>query len=91
MYNFYHSTVRLINDIKTYNKINGIKREVDRLSLQKYALDQTCSRQSQSLIALANLKSYDITEDRLAELNNFLESNGCKANSYTGTNPTQTV
>ena len=59
---FYPSTVRLIDDIKTLNKINGLKRELDRLSLQKYALDQACARQSQSLIALANLKSNGITE-----------------------------
>lgn len=55
MYNlpFFESTVRLIDDIKTLNKINGIKHELDRLSLQKYALDQACSLQNQSLIALA--------------------------------------
>jgi hypothetical protein len=68
--------VRLIDDIKTSNKINGLKRELDRLSLQKYALDQACARQSQSLIALANLKSNGITEDRIIEINSFLENNG---------------
>ncbi|MFL6341735.1 MAG: hypothetical protein ACJ72U_09335 [Nitrososphaeraceae archaeon] len=52
---FYNSTMRLIDDIKSYNKINGPKREVDRLSLQKYALDQAWSGQSQSFIALAKL------------------------------------
>jgi hypothetical protein len=70
---FYNSTMRLIDDIKSYNKINGPKREVDRLSLQKYALDQACSRQRQSL-----LKSYGVTEDRLVQLNNLLENNGYK-------------
>jgi hypothetical protein len=55
---FYNSTILLIDDIKSYNKINGLKRELDRLSLQKYMLDQACSRQSQSLIALAKLKSH---------------------------------
>jgi hypothetical protein len=80
MYNlpFFASTLRLIDDIKTYNKINGVKRELDRLSLQKYALDQACSAQSQSLIALAKLKSYGITDERILELNNFLENNGYK-------------
>jgi hypothetical protein len=39
---FYNSTLRLIDDIKSYNKINGLRRELDRLSLQKYALDQAC-------------------------------------------------
>jgi hypothetical protein len=59
MYNlpFFHSALQLIDDIKTCNKINGLGRELDRLSLQKYAIDQACSRQSQSLINLAKLKS----------------------------------
>jgi hypothetical protein len=75
---FYNSTMKLIEDVKSYNKIGGLKRELQRLSLQKYALVQACSRQSHSLINLAKLKSYGITEDRILELNNFLEDNGYK-------------
>ena len=70
--------MRLTDDIITLNKINGVKKELQRLSLQKYALDQACSHQSQSLIALAKLKSYGVTEDRILELNNILENNRYK-------------
>ena len=85
MYNlpFFHSTMRLIDDIKTYNKINGLRRELDRLSLQKYALDQACSRQSQSLVNLAKIKSHGISEEQIISLNTLLESNGYKTSSYT--------
>jgi transposase len=85
MYNlpFFHSTVRLIEDIKAYNKLGGLKKELDRLSLQKSLLDQACSRQGQSLIALAKLKSNGITEDKILELNSYLENNGYKTDSYT--------
>src|ERR1051325_7349607 len=62
---FFHSAMRLIDDIKKYNKIGGLKHELDILSLQKFALDQACSRQSQSLIALAKIKNNGITEDRI--------------------------
>ncbi len=72
------AAMRLIEDVKTLNKINGLKRELDRLLLQKYALDQACSQQSQYLIALSKLKSYGMTEDRILQLNNFLESNEYK-------------
>ena len=41
-------------------------------------LDETCSRQSQSLVNLAKLKSYGLTEDRIIQLNNLLEDNGIK-------------
>jgi hypothetical protein len=33
--------------------------------LQKNTLDEACSRQSQSLVNLAKLKSYGITEDTI--------------------------
>jgi hypothetical protein len=79
------ATLRLIDDIKKYNKINGLREELSALYLQKYTLDQACSRQSQSLIALANLKSYGLTEDRLLQLSNFLEDNAFKISSYTST------
>jgi hypothetical protein len=70
------TTLRLIDDIKKYNKINGLKEELSALYLQKYAIEQAYSRKSQPLIALANLKSYGLTEDILLQLNNLLESNG---------------
>jgi DNA-binding transcriptional MerR regulator len=79
------ATLQLIDDIKKYNKINGLREELSALYLQKYTLDQACSRQSQSLIALAKLKSYGLTEDRILQLNNFLEDNAFKASSYTST------
>jgi uncharacterized protein (UPF0335 family) len=79
------ATLQLIEDIKKYNKINGLKEEISALYLQKYTIEQACSRQSQSLIALANLKSYGLTEDRLLQLSNFLEDNAFKISSYTST------
>ena len=36
---FVRATLRLIDDIKRYNKINDLKKELAVLSLQKYALD----------------------------------------------------
>ena len=75
---FVSATMRLIEDIKRYNKTNRLKKEIDALSLQKYALDEACSSKSESLITLAKLKSYGLTEDRLLQLNSFLENNGYK-------------
>jgi hypothetical protein len=69
------AAMRLIDDIKICNKINGLKSELDRLSLQKCALDQACSRQSQYLIALSKLKSYDISEEQIISLGNTLQGN----------------
>jgi hypothetical protein len=78
---FVSATMHLIEDIKKYNKINGLKKELSTLYLQKFALDEACSSQRQSLIALAKLKSHGLTEDRLLQLNNFLQDNAYKASS----------
>jgi hypothetical protein len=53
------ATLRLIDDIKKYNKINGLKEELSTLYLQKYALDEACSRQSRTLVNLLKLKTMD--------------------------------
>jgi hypothetical protein len=81
LYGFPHSTaaVYVLNNLRDYNKKGQLKKELSSLYLQKYALVQACERQSQGLIALANLKSHGITEDRLLQLNNLLlENNGYK-------------
>jgi hypothetical protein len=72
------ATLRLIGDIKKYNKIDGLKKELSALYLQKYTLDEVCSRQSQSLVNLAKLKSYGLTENMILQLNDFLQNNGYK-------------
>jgi hypothetical protein len=72
---FVSAAMQLIDDIKTYNKINDIKKELTTLQLQKYALDQACSRQSQSLVNLAKLESNGITEEQIISLGNLLQEN----------------
>jgi uncharacterized protein (UPF0335 family) len=71
----------VINLIKDHNKKGQLKRELSELSFQKYAIDRFCSSHSQVIMALANLQSHGITEERIILLNNFLESNGYKASS----------
>jgi hypothetical protein len=70
------ATLRIIDDIKKYDRMYGLKRELERLSLQKFAITEACSRQGESLIALAKLKSHGITEDRILNVNNLLWKKG---------------
>jgi hypothetical protein len=72
----------VISLIQDHSKKGQLKKELSSLCLQKYALDEACSRQSQPLITLAKLKSYGLTDDRIIQLNNFLENN-----TYTNTKP----
>jgi hypothetical protein len=48
-----HYNLPFVSYIKKYNKIDGLKKELTALQLQKYALDQACSYQRQSLVNLA--------------------------------------
>jgi hypothetical protein len=59
------ATLQLIDDIRKYNKINGLKKELAALYLQKYTLTDACSRQSHALITLAKLQSYGLTADQI--------------------------
>jgi hypothetical protein len=53
---------------------NGIEKELSELCLRKFAINEACSSQTESLITLAKLKSHGITEDRILQLNNLLEN-----------------
>jgi hypothetical protein len=80
LYGFPRSTaaVYVLNNLRDYNKKGQLKKELSSLYLQKYAVGEFCSRHSQVIMALTNLKSHGITEDRILQLNNFLENNGYK-------------
>jgi hypothetical protein len=87
-YGFPRSTAafHVINLIKDHNKKGQLKRELSSLHLQKYAISQFCSRHSQVIMVLMNLRNNGITEEHIISFNNFLESNGYKTSSYTSTN-----
>jgi hypothetical protein len=80
LYGFPRSTAAfyVLNNLRDYNKKGQLKRELCSLHLQKYAVEEFCSRHSQVIMALTNLKSHGLTEDRILQLNNFLENNGYK-------------
>jgi hypothetical protein len=70
---------RLFRDIRDYNKIGGLKKELSGLYLRKFTIDEACSRQSQALITLAKLQSHGITEDKMLYVNNLLQKKGYNA------------
>jgi hypothetical protein len=73
------ATLQLINDIKKYNKINGLKKELSALNFQKYAISQFCSSYSDAIMALVKLRTYGVTEDQiLLYVNRILEEKSHK-------------
>jgi hypothetical protein len=80
----YVAALRLFNELKDYNKIGGLKKEISRLSQQIFVVNGVWANQNKAMIAMINLQSRGITEDRIIQLNNLLDNNGYKASSYTG-------
>jgi hypothetical protein len=80
LFGFPRSTaaVYVLNNLRDYNKKGELKKELSSLYLQKYAVDEFCSRHIQVIMALTNLKSRGLTEEQIISLNNSLESNGYK-------------
>jgi hypothetical protein len=66
---------QVINDIKDYNKLGGLKKQFDTLCAQSYTVKEVCSHQYQAMVALVKLKSYGITEEHILSLNNYFERN----------------
>jgi hypothetical protein len=73
------AALRLLNEIRDYNKIGGLKRELSRLCQQIFVINSICANQNRAMTTLIRLRSYGITEDRILQLNTFLENNGYKA------------
>ena len=72
------AALRLFNEIKNYDKIGGLKKEVSRLSQQIFVVNGLWANQNKALAAMINLQSRGITEDRILELNNLLDNKGMK-------------
>ncbi|MFL6341253.1 MAG: hypothetical protein ACJ72U_06880 [Nitrososphaeraceae archaeon] len=72
------AALHVINVIKDYNKRGQLKHELSELNFQKYAINEFCSSRSQVINALMNLRSHGLADDKILQLNNFLENNGIK-------------
>ena len=72
----YVAALRLLNEIRGYDKTGGLKREISRLSQQIFVVNEICINQNKAMRAMLNLQGRGLTEDRILYLNNFLESNG---------------
>jgi hypothetical protein len=66
----------VLNNIRHYNGIEGLKKELNRLTTQILAVDRICFHQNKSMMAMLNLQSRGISEEQILHVNNFLEKNG---------------
>lgn len=66
---------RVINDIKDYNRVGGLKKQLAALCVQLYAVKKLCSQQNQAMVDLVKLQGRGITEEQVLSLSNFLDRN----------------
>jgi hypothetical protein len=66
---------RVFNGIRKYNKIGGLKKEIEKLLTQVFAIKEYCFSQNKSMMAMSNLQCRGITEEQIISLNNILEGN----------------
>jgi hypothetical protein len=65
----------VFNEIRDYNKIGGLKKERDKLWTQVFAARECCFHQNKSMMAMLNLQSRGITEEKIISLSNILIGN----------------
>jgi type II secretory pathway component PulK len=55
----YIAALRLFNDIRDYNKIGGLKKEVSRLSPQVFVVNGVWANQNKAMMAMLNCKTME--------------------------------
>ncbi|MDQ6668712.1 MAG: hypothetical protein M3Y53_10890 [Thermoproteota archaeon] len=56
---------RVIKEIEDYRKTIGLKKEISRLAVQIYTMNEILGRKSNAVMALMNLQSRGVTEDQI--------------------------
>ncbi|MDQ6865002.1 MAG: hypothetical protein M3044_14400 [Thermoproteota archaeon] len=67
---------RVIKEIEDYRKIIGLKKELSRLAVQIYIMNEILGRKNNAVMALIKLESHGVTEDQILYLSKYLDKNG---------------
>ena len=67
---------RVIKEIEDYRKIIGPKKELSRLAVQIYTMNEILGRKNNAVMALLNLQSHGVTEDQILNVYRFFEEYG---------------
>jgi hypothetical protein len=67
---------RVIKEIEDYRKIIGLKRELSRLAVQIYSMNEILGRKNNAVMALLNLQSRGVTEDQILSMYRFVQKDG---------------
>jgi hypothetical protein len=63
---------RVINDIWNYNRIGGLRKEISRLAVQIYELNEICAPRNKAITSLLKLQSYGISDQKVLNVYQYL-------------------
>jgi hypothetical protein len=66
----------VIEDIRDYDKLGGMKKQQFDVAMQIYALNQFSRRQNNAIMALFELQCQRVTEDQILNVCRFFEEFG---------------
>ena len=65
---------RVIEDIENYNRIGGMNKEITRLAVQIFGMNEICAPRNKAITALLRLQALGITDDEIVYIFEFLNS-----------------
>jgi DNA repair exonuclease SbcCD ATPase subunit len=63
---------RVMEDIENYEKIGGLKNEISKMVMQKYAIDQMTAPREKAINSLIRLQAFGITDEEILGFHGFL-------------------
>ena len=62
----------VIEDIQDYNRLAGMKKELNNTSMQVYTVNQICAPRNKAITTLLKLQAFGITDDEILNVYEFL-------------------
>jgi len=63
---------RVIEDIENYNRVGGLKKEISRLAMEIYTMNQICAPRNKAITSLLKLQSYGISDQEVLNVYEYL-------------------
>ena len=63
---------RVIEEIRDYNNLGGMKKQLSDVSLQIFTMNQISARQNNAIMALMRLQAYGVTDDEILNMHDIL-------------------
>ena len=58
---------RVIEDIENYNRIGGLNKEISRLAVQIFGMNEICAPRNKAITSLLKLQSYGISDQEICK------------------------